>query len=43
MYGTIQQYFVDQLSQIRQNGLFKAERVISTPQHAHIRGRAGAC
>ena len=37
MYGTIQQYFVDQLSQIRQNGLFKAERVISTPQRAHIR------
>ena len=37
MYGTIQQHFVDQLSQIRQDGLFKAERVISTPQHAHIR------
>ena len=37
MYGTIQQHFVDQLSQIRQNSLFKAERVISTPQHAHIR------
>ncbi len=42
MYGTIQQYFVDQLSQIRQNGLFKAERVISTPQNAHIRVADGS-
>jgi glycine C-acetyltransferase len=37
MYGTIRQQLVDQLSQIRQDGLYKAERVISTPQHAHIR------
>ena len=37
MYGQIQQHLVDQLDEIRQAGLFKAERVITTPQDAHIR------
>lgn len=37
MYGQIQQHLVDQLNEISQTGLFKAERVITTPQDAHIR------
>jgi len=37
MYGQIQQHLVDQLDEIRQAGLYKAERVITTPQDAHIR------
>jgi len=37
MYGTIQQQLVDQLDEIRGAGLYKAERVITTPQDAHIR------
>ena len=37
MYGQIQQHLVDQLNEIRQAGLHKAERVITTPQDAHIR------
>ena len=42
MFGSIQQHLTDQLSQIRANGLFKAERVITTPQNAHIRVGDGA-
>ncbi len=37
MFGPMQRHLTDQLAQIRANGLFKAERVISTPQNAHIR------
>ncbi len=37
MYGQIQQHLVDQLDEIKQAGLYKAERVITTPQDAHIR------
>jgi glycine C-acetyltransferase len=36
MYGAIRQHLTQQLDEIRQNGLYKAERVISTPQDAHI-------
>ncbi len=36
MYGTIKQHLTQELDEIRQNGLYKAERVISTPQDAHI-------
>jgi len=35
--GAMQQYLTDQLTQIRANGLYKVERVISTAQDAHIR------
>jgi glycine C-acetyltransferase len=37
MYGSFQQHLTDQLGQIRQAGLYKTERVITTPQSAHIR------
>jgi len=37
MYGAIQQHLAGQLAEIRAGGLFKAERVITTPQDAHIR------
>jgi len=37
MYGTIQQQLVEQLNEIRDTGLYKAERVITTPQDARIR------
>jgi glycine C-acetyltransferase len=37
MFGSMQQHLTDQLTQIRAHGLFKAERVITTPQNAHIR------
>src|SRR5438477_2136689 len=42
MYGTIQQHLAAQLDEIRQAGLFKGERVLSTPQRAHVgvQGRA---
>jgi len=37
MYGQIQQHLAEQLNDIRQAGLHKSERVITTPQDAHIR------
>ena len=37
MYGAIQQELQEQLSGIRQAGLYKNERVIETPQRAEIR------
>lgn len=37
MYGKFQQHLQSELDGIRQRGLHKAERVISTPQNAHIR------
>src|SRR5262249_19956269 len=36
MYGAIQQRLADQLEEIRQAGLFKGERGLSTPQRAHV-------
>jgi glycine C-acetyltransferase len=37
MSDSITKHFHQQLDEIRANGLFKAERVITTPQDAHIR------
>ena len=37
MYGTLQQHLRTQLEDIQSAGLFKRERVITTPQDAHIR------
>ena len=37
MSDSITKHFQQQLDEIRANGLFKAERVITTPQDAHIR------
>ena len=41
MYGRVQQKLTDELQRIREAGLFKAERVLSTPQDAHIRVAGG--
>src|SRR5258708_30120841 len=40
MYGTFEQHLTGQIGQIRASGLYKNERVIGTPQSAHI-GLAG--
>jgi glycine C-acetyltransferase len=42
MYGAIQQHLAGQLDEIRKAGLFKGERVLSSPQRAHVgvQGRA---
>ena len=37
MYGSIRQHLTDQLNDIQQRGLHKAERIITTPQDARIR------
>ena len=37
MFGPLKQHLTEQLAQIRAGGLYKAERVITTPQNAHIR------
>src|SRR3989441_12768963 len=36
MYSRIQQHLAGQLDEIRRAGLYKGERVITTPQNAHI-------
>jgi glycine C-acetyltransferase len=36
MFGSIKEYLGDQLQEIRQGGLYKNERVITTPQRARI-------
>jgi glycine C-acetyltransferase len=36
MYGTIKQHLSDQLGEIRDGGLYKSERLITTPQRARI-------
>jgi glycine C-acetyltransferase len=36
MYGHFQQHLTEQLDQIRAAGLYKSERVITSPQQAHI-------
>jgi glycine C-acetyltransferase len=42
MFGSFQNHLQAQLAQIRDAGLYKSERVISTPQDAHIRVGEGA-
>lgn len=37
MYGDIQKHLADQLDQIRENGLYKSERRITSPQDVHVR------
>ncbi|NLF71551.1 MAG: glycine C-acetyltransferase [Candidatus Anammoximicrobium sp.] len=37
MFGPLKQHFMEQLAEIRAGGLYKVERVITTPQGAHIR------
>jgi glycine C-acetyltransferase len=41
MLGAFQEYLADQLCGIRQQGLYKTERAISTPQRTHIRTADG--
>ena len=41
MYGAIQQHLAAQLDEIRQAGLFKGERVLSSPQRPTSACRAG--
>ncbi len=36
MYGAVAQYLTSKLDEIRQAGLYKQERVIESPQNAHI-------
>ena len=36
MYGAIQQHLASEIDEIRRSGLYKSERVITTPQDAHI-------
>jgi glycine C-acetyltransferase len=36
MYGSIKDHLLQELSQIKESGLFKAERIITSPQDAHI-------
>ncbi len=36
MYGAIEQHINGQINEIRQAGLFKGERVLSSPQQAHV-------
>lgn len=42
MFSAFQQHLQKQLADIRAGGLYKAERVITTPQDAHIRVSTGA-
>ena len=37
MYGSIKEHLAHQLDEIRQNWLYKAERIITSPQDSHIR------
>ena len=41
MYGNIKQHLTQQLSDIHDAGTFKAERVITSPQDAHVRVEGG--
>ena len=36
MYGKIQEYLQNELNTIQQNGLYKKERIITSPQGAEI-------
>ncbi len=42
MYGTMREYLSTQIDETRDSGLFKAERVIESPQSARIRVGSGA-
>ena len=42
MYGSIQNHLANELQSIREAGLFKEERVITTPQESHIQVADGA-
>src|SRR5580658_6244327 len=42
MYGTLKEQMTGQLKELRAKGLYKNERVITTPQSAHVRVGAGA-
>src|SRR5271170_100079 len=42
MYGTLKEQLTRQLTELRAQGLYKNERVITTPQSAHVRVGAGA-
>ena len=37
MYGKIQNFLANELTQIEQNGLLKKERIITTPQGAMLK------
>src|SRR5687768_5851987 len=37
MFGTFKDHLLNQLAEIRSAGLYKSERIITTPQNAHIR------
>ncbi len=41
MMGAFQEHLAEQLGEIRQQGLYKTERPLSTPQRAHIRTADG--
>ncbi len=41
MYGTIREHLQETLGDIRDQGLYKTERIITTPQDAHIRVGGG--
>lgn len=41
MYGKIKEYLAEELEQIKQSGLFKKERIITTPQDAVIKISTG--
>jgi glycine C-acetyltransferase len=42
MYGTLKEQLTGQLKELRAQGLYKNERVITTPQSAHVRVGGGA-
>src|SRR5437764_1108193 len=42
MYGNVQPYLTDKISEIQSAGLFKRERIIESPQKAEIQAAAGA-
>jgi glycine C-acetyltransferase len=42
MFGSYQDHLLRQLAEIRAAGLYKSERIITTPQDAHIRVAGGA-
>ncbi len=42
MYGAMKQHVANQIEEIRKAGLFKSERVLSTPQKPHVAVAGGA-
>jgi len=41
MYGKIKDYLQNELNTIQENGLFKKERIITSPQGAEIKIASG--